>query len=91
MNVNIYLINFYCKKKLINLLLTDKFIGELHKQLVTGIFKNKQTDLANLPKQICSIKPLVECVNTLGSYHCASCPKVKLLLISTNFFLSLII
>ena len=46
----------------------------MHKEWAQRILKKKQTDLIDMPKEICSIKPLVDCFNTLGSFRCAECP-----------------
>lgn len=63
--------NFFLNSNLIKSI----FSGELHRESAQRILNKKQTDLTNLSKQICSIKPLVECFNTLGSFRCGACPK----------------
>lgn len=65
---------------------TNFFSGEQHREWAQRILNKKQTDLANLPKQICSIKPLVECFNTLGSFRCGNCPKGYIGKFNTHLF-----
>ena len=47
----------------------------LHREFSTLFLKRKKiNELVDLPKQICSVKPFVECYNTLGSFRCGPCP-----------------